>query len=124
MKIDIWYPGDHIAGADCIFYPNDGEYRGNVYNANGRAIGDFSSRNSVEIERRFPGIFGKKGGQKMTFYIRWYERKPDFSPDYYREHHGNIHGNSAAECMTQFRALKYNHDLARNTIPEIVEVAD
>lgn len=60
----------------------------------------------------------------MTFYIRWYERKPDFSPDYYREHHGNIHGNSAAECMTQFRALKYHHDLARYTIPEIVEVAD
>ncbi len=60
----------------------------------------------------------------MTFYVRWYERKPDFSPDYYKEHHGNIHGNSAAECMSKFRELNYNHDLARYTIPEIVEVAD
>ncbi len=60
MKIDVWYPGEQIAGASVTFYPNDCEYRGNLYNAAGRIIGDFSSRNSVEIERRFPGIFDEE----------------------------------------------------------------
>lgn len=60
----------------------------------------------------------------MTIYVQWYERKPDFSPDYDREHHGTIKGSSAAECMTQFQALKYNHDLAKYTIPHIEYVWD
>ena len=58
MKIDIWYDGEEIFAADCTFYPNDGIYRGNLYNADGRMIGDYSSTDSVEIEERFPGIFG------------------------------------------------------------------
>ena len=58
MKIDVWYPGEQIAAADCTFYPNDSEYRGNLYNAQGRMIGDYTSKKSVEIEKRFPGIFG------------------------------------------------------------------
>lgn len=59
MKINYWYKDEHkIAAADCYFYPNEGIYRGNVYNAEGRIIGDYSSRDSVEIEKRFPGIFG------------------------------------------------------------------
>lgn len=61
MKIDMWY-GDSaiaIAGADCFFYPNSGEYRGNIYNNNGKAIGDYTARNSVEIEDQFPGIFAQ-----------------------------------------------------------------
>ena len=58
MKIDIWYPGEIIAAADCFFYPNECIYRGNLYNAEGRIIGDYSSRDSVAIENRFPGIFG------------------------------------------------------------------
>lgn len=57
MKLDIWYQGETIAAADCVFYPNDFIYRGNLYNAEGRIIGDYSSRDSVEIEKRFPGIF-------------------------------------------------------------------
>ncbi len=60
MRIDLWYPGEQIAAASCAFYPNDGEYRGNVYNASGRIIGDFTSKNSVEIEKRFHGIFDEK----------------------------------------------------------------
>ena len=59
MKIDLWYENEKIVFADCFFYPNCGEYRGNLYNENGKAIGDYSSKNSVEIEKRFPGIFGK-----------------------------------------------------------------
>ena len=58
MKIDIWYNGEEIARVSCFFYPNSGEYRGNFYNKDGKAIGDFSARDSVEVERRFPGIFG------------------------------------------------------------------
>ena len=60
MKIDVWYPGEQIAGASCAFYPNSGEYRGNLYNAAGRIIGDYSSLNSVEIERRFPRNFDEE----------------------------------------------------------------
>ena len=61
MHINFWYwkEGEtKIAAADCLFYPHDGEYRGNVYNAQGRAIGDYTSKSSVDIEKRFPGIFG------------------------------------------------------------------
>lgn len=58
MKIDFWYPGEKIAYVDCYFCDSDCIYRGNLYNDEKRPIGDFSSRDSVEIEKRFPGIFG------------------------------------------------------------------
>lgn len=58
LNIDVWYPGETISRANCFFYPNDGEYRGNLFNADGEIIGDFSGKDSVEIENRFPGIFG------------------------------------------------------------------
>lgn len=57
MKIDIWYQGEKAACADCFFYPNSGDYRGNIYNAQGKIIGDYVSTDSKEIEKRFPGIF-------------------------------------------------------------------
>lgn len=59
MKIDIWYQNESVSFADCFFYPNSGEYRGNLYNKDGKAIGDYVSKNSVEIEKRFPGMFGE-----------------------------------------------------------------
>lgn len=59
LKIDKWYKRGRIAKADCFFYPNEGIYRGNLYDKEGRIIGDYSSHDSVEIERRFRGIFGK-----------------------------------------------------------------
>ena len=60
MRIDYWYKdGRRAVYATCTFYPMDGVYRGNVYDANGDMIGDFTSADSVEIERRFPGIFGE-----------------------------------------------------------------
>ena len=58
MNIDYWYKNERAAKADCFFYPNECIYRGNLYNKDGKIIGDFSSRDSVEIEKRFPGIFG------------------------------------------------------------------
>ena len=37
---------------DVSFYPNDGEYRGNIYK-NGKIIGDYSCNDSVELENTF-----------------------------------------------------------------------
>lgn len=62
MKIDYWYKDGRknpAVYADCTFYPNEGIYRGNVYDAEGNVIGDYTSADSVEIEKRFPGIFGE-----------------------------------------------------------------
>ena len=53
MTIDLWKKGEKIAAATCLFLPNSGAYVGNLYNAEGRIIGDFWSNNSVEIEKRF-----------------------------------------------------------------------
>ena len=59
MKIDYWYNDRRNAVyADVYFYPNEGVYRGNVYDANGEMIGDYTAVNSIEIEKHFPGIFG------------------------------------------------------------------
>lgn len=59
MIIELWHgeSEEEIAGANCLFYPNSGVYRGNLFNEDGRMIGDFTSTDSVEIEDRFPGIF-------------------------------------------------------------------
>ena len=64
FKIDYWYKNGRearkeVAFASVTFYPNEGIYRGNIYNSDGKAIGDYTSNNSVEIEEKFPGIFGE-----------------------------------------------------------------
>lgn len=59
MTVDIWREDEKAVFADCFFYPEDCVYRGNLYNADGRPIGDYSSKDSAEIEKRFPGIFGE-----------------------------------------------------------------
>lgn len=60
----------------------------------------------------------------MTLYVRWYDRKEDFSPDYDHEHHGNIIGANADECMAQYWAYGENHDCVKYTPREIIGVAD
>ena len=57
LKIDFWYGNsfEDIARADCYFC--DGAYRGNVYDTNGKAIGDYAEFDSVKIENAFPNIF-------------------------------------------------------------------
>ena len=55
MKIDFWY-GDKeedITGADATFYPNNREYRGNIYKGS-NIIGDYTAEDSAEIENRLP----------------------------------------------------------------------
>lgn len=58
MIIDMWYRNkpEECDGIDVFFYPNEGIYRGNIY-LNGKAIGDFSTTDSGEIERQFEGKF-------------------------------------------------------------------
>lgn len=54
IQIDMWY-GDKFTEADKIditFYPNDGEYRGNIYK-NGKAIGDYTCNDSIALEKTF-----------------------------------------------------------------------
>ena len=60
MRIDYWYKDvRRSVYATVTFYPNDSVYRCNVYDVDGNMIGDFIIADSVEIERRFPGIFGE-----------------------------------------------------------------
>ncbi len=54
INIDMWY-GNSYTEADKIdvtFYPNDGEYRGNIYKE-GKMIGDYACNDSVELENTF-----------------------------------------------------------------------
>lgn len=54
ISIDMWY-GDSYKEADKIdieFYPNDCEYRGNIYKG-GKMIGDYVCNDSIELEEKF-----------------------------------------------------------------------
>lgn len=54
INIDMWYGDDHKQAdkIDITFYPNDGEYRGNIYK-NGKMIGDYVCNDSIELEKSF-----------------------------------------------------------------------
>ena len=56
MKIDMWYKTGFEKGkyyADATFYPNGGGYRGNIYDSNGKTVGDYRTDDSTEIEKYF-----------------------------------------------------------------------
>lgn len=57
INIDMWYGDDHKQAdkIDVTFYPNDGEYRGNIYK-NGKTIGDYTCNDSVELKKSFPQL--------------------------------------------------------------------
>lgn len=54
IKIDMWYKDNYIEAdkIDITFYPNNGEYRGNIYK-NGKIIGDYVCNDSIELEKTF-----------------------------------------------------------------------
>ena len=54
IKIDMWYGDSHTEAdkIDVVFYPNDGEYRGNIYKDK-KMIGDYVCNNSIELEETF-----------------------------------------------------------------------
>lgn len=58
INIDMWY-GDNYKEADKIditFYPNSGEYRGNIHK-DGKIIGDYVCDDSVELENNFLQLY-------------------------------------------------------------------
>lgn len=57
VNIDMWY-GDKkesVDRLDCSFYPNECEYRGNLY-INNKYVGDYTCRDSCELEKAFPQL--------------------------------------------------------------------
>ena len=57
IKIDMWY-GDKVEEVerlDFTFYPNAGEYRGNLY-IGFQMVGDYVCNDSVELENAFPQL--------------------------------------------------------------------
>ena len=58
MIMDFWYGNSKKDAAyiDCFFYSSDCVYRGNLYDINKKIIGDFSTKDSTEIEKAFPGF--------------------------------------------------------------------
>lgn len=91
VKIDMWYKGEHPKRYTANFYPNDGEYRGNLFNADGKPIGDFVADDSVEMEKRLDEIcrrnliveiptyivyeFGAVEAVRRGLYIAWTDEK-------------------------------------------------
>ena len=62
LNIDMWY-GDKFEpmkyGADAYFSDMDCVYRGNIYDDNGKIIGDYSADDSVAIEKNFKIDWGE-----------------------------------------------------------------
>ena len=60
LVIDMWY-GDEFNkydyDADAAFYPNEGVYRGNIYDKTGKIVGDYSCSDSVTIAKELGVIF-------------------------------------------------------------------
>lgn len=54
INIDMWYcdKPEEADKIDIFFYPNTGEYRGNIYK-NNKIIGDYVATDSLEIENTF-----------------------------------------------------------------------
>lgn len=59
MHFDFWYGNtlEDVARADCYFSDADCRYQGNMWDVNGKMIGDYWSEDSVVVEEYFPGIF-------------------------------------------------------------------
>lgn len=57
MMIDMWYKDDleKVDKIDITFYPNDGEYRGNIY-IKGKTVGDYVCNSSIELEKTFSNL--------------------------------------------------------------------
>lgn len=55
MNIDFWYGNtlEDVKRIDIFFSDVDFIYRGNMYDANGKIIGDYSCKDSVKISETF-----------------------------------------------------------------------
>lgn len=57
MIIDLWsnHKKSEVKHISIFFYPNNGYYSGNLYDINYKIIGDYTTKNSTEIRKYFPG---------------------------------------------------------------------
>lgn len=57
INIDMWYKDSQkeVDKIDITFYPNDGQYRGNIYKQ-GRIVGDYVCTDSLGLEKAFPQL--------------------------------------------------------------------
>lgn len=55
VNIDMWYGDnvDDINSIDVTFYPNSGEYRGNLF-IDGKYVGDYATKDSLLLSKTFP----------------------------------------------------------------------
>lgn len=58
VLIDMWYGDDHKDAdkIDIRFCDSDCKYRGNIWK-NGKIIGDYSTADSLALEKAFPQLF-------------------------------------------------------------------
>lgn len=58
MRIDFWYGNTlkDVKRIDAFFSDVDFVYRGNMYDTNGKIIGDYSTKDSCEIAKTFHAI--------------------------------------------------------------------
>ena len=56
MRFDFWYGHKKadVAFISVSFSDLDGVYRGNIYDKTGAAIGDYNTRDSLQISAAFP----------------------------------------------------------------------
>jgi len=59
MFIDFWYghKKEDVVFLNYSFYPNDGEFRGNLWSQDKKIIGDFKTSNFNKIKETFPNLF-------------------------------------------------------------------
>ena len=57
INLDFWYGNkpEEITRISITFYPNDGEYRGNMY-IDDKIVGDYAAYYSIAIEQTFPQL--------------------------------------------------------------------
>ena len=55
MFVDFWYNNtlNDVKKITVFFSDLDAVYRGNMYDKTGKCIGDYYTKNSVEIEKKF-----------------------------------------------------------------------
>lgn len=98
VKIDMWYNGEKPVRYTANFYPKNGKYMGNLFNADDKPVGDFVADDSVEMEKRLDEIcnlnliveiptyiiyeFGAVEAVKRGMYIAWTHDKIEGLKDF------------------------------------------
>lgn len=52
----------------------------------------------------------------------WFDRKEDFNADYDHKHEMTITGKTATEVGAKLKTLRYNHDIAKYTLINVVDI--